>query len=195
MPKRNLRPKQKKLDPVIVISAGVLFVALAALLLLLHAQGGPVSQPAPDQMSVVPMAVKFPAPELALENVSGKTELLADYRGDVVLVNNWAVWCPPCKAELPTLEAYYEAHAAEGFMIVAIEAGDPRDTVSQFVQTDGLKFRVWVDPNNASLSAFRNTNLPNSYVIDRTGTIRYAWVGETDRKMLEKYITPLLSQQ
>jgi peroxiredoxin len=195
MPKRNLRPKQKKLDPVIVISAGVLFVALAALLLLLHAQGGPVSQPAPDQMSVVPMAVKFPAPELALENVSGKAESLADYRGDVVLVNNWAVWCPPCKAELPTLEAYYEAHAAEGFMIVAIEAGDPRDTVSQFVQTDGLKFRVWVDPNNASLSAFRNTNLPNSYVIDRTGTIRYAWVGETDRKMLEKYITPLLSQQ
>jgi len=196
MSKRIVRLKKKKFDPVVIIGAGVVLVSLGVILLLLHPRGSSVSQPAPDQLPVAPAAmVDFPAPDLSLEDVSGETESLADYRGQVVLVNNWAVWCPPCKAELPTLEAYYEAHAADGFIIVAIEAGDPKDTVSQFVQSGGLKFRVWIDPDNASLSAFRNTNLPNSYVIDRTGTVRYAWVGETDQAMLEKYITPLLAQQ
>lgn len=79
-------------------------------------------------------------------------------------------------------------------MIVGIEAGDPQGTVSQFAQTLGLKFHVWVDPQNASLAVFRNENLPNSYVIDRTGTVRYAWTGAISRAMLEKYVTPLLTQ-
>jgi peroxiredoxin len=195
MPKRNIRTRNNKFDPVVIVSAGVLLVSLAVVLLLLRARSGPVPQPASAQSGVAPAAVNMPEPELSLENVNGKIESLTDNREHVVLVNNWAVWCPPCKAELPTLEAYYEAHAAEGFIIIAIEAGDPKDTVSQFVRSDGLKFRVWLDPDNASLSAFKNTNLPNSYVIDRSGTVRYAWVGETDQAMLEKYITALLSQQ
>lgn len=152
------------------------------------------SAPSANEGSVVPAAVNFAAPQLALQSINGNTESLTDYRQNVLLVNNWATWCPPCKAEMPTLEAYYEAHAAEGFMIVAIEAGEPKDSVSQFAQSYGLKFPVWVDPQNASLAAFRNQDLPNSYVIDRTGTVRYAWVGAISRAMLEKYVTPLLTQ-
>ncbi len=197
MPKRDLRRRKKNFDPVVIVGAGVFLISLAVILLLLNAHHSASPQPGSppsDQSAVAPAAVNLPAPVLALENVNGTTELLADYRGHVVLVNNWAVWCPPCKAELPTLETYYEAHAAHGFMIVGIEAGDPKDAVSQFVESSGLKYHIWLDPDDASLSAFRNSNLPNSYVIDRTGTIRYAWVGETDQGMLEKYVTPLLSQ-
>jgi len=112
----------------------------------------------------------------------------------VVLVNNWATWCPPCKAEMPTLSAYYNEHNTEGFMIVAIEAGDPLGDVSQFAQSRNLKFQVWLDPNGAALKAFDNGNLPNSYVIDRSGTVRYAWTGEINKAMLEKYVTPLLTE-
>jgi peroxiredoxin len=144
--------------------------------------------------SVIPLAVHYPAPQLELQNVNGTNENLADFRQDVLLVNNWATWCPSCKAEMPTLESYYETHASQGFTIVAIEAGEPQDSVSQFAQTVGLKFHVWIDPSNASLAVFRNQNLPNSYVIDRSGTVRYAWTGAISRAMLEKYITPLLSQ-
>ena len=196
MPKRNLRPRKKKFDPVLIISAGVLLISLAVILVLLRPSDNSISQPSSDRFSVAPVAVNFPAPELSLKNVKGKTESLADYRQQVVLVNNWAIWCPPCKAELPTLEAFYEAHSAAGFMIIGIEAGEPQaTTVSQFAQSYGLKFPVWLDPGNASLSAFKNENLPNSYVIDRTGTIRYAWTGEISRSMLEKYITPLISSE
>lgn len=142
--------------------------------------------------SVYPVEVNFPAPELSLENINGRTESLADYHGEVVLVNNWATWCPPCKAEMPTLDAYYEKHAGEGFSIIAIEAGDSRDIVSQFVEQYKLQFPVWLDPDSASIRAFGNGTLPNSYVIDRMGTVRLAWTGEVNRAVLERYVTPLL---
>jgi peroxiredoxin len=144
--------------------------------------------------SVVPVKVNFAAPKLSLQNINGETESLADYRDHVVLVNNWATWCPPCKAEMPTLTAYFNEHTSEGFMIIAIEAGDPVQGVSQFAESYGLKFAVWLDPHGASLKTFGNGTLPNSYVIDRAGTVRYAWTGEINRAMLEKYITPLLAE-
>lgn len=149
---------------------------------------------AADLSSVVPIEVHFVAPELSLQNLHGITESLSDYREDVVLVNNWATWCPPCKAEMPTLSAYYNEHSREGFTLIAIDAGEPVEEVSQFAQSYGLKFAVWLDPNGEALRAFGNGSLPNSYVIDRTGTVRYAWTGEINRTMLEKYVTPLLAE-
>ena len=155
----------------------------------------PASNTNAGSSSVVPMEVNFAAPELSLQNINGKTESLAEYRSDVVLVNNWATWCPPCKAEMPTLSAYYNEHHADGFTIIAIEAGDPLQPVAQFAESYNLQFPVWLDPNGASINAFGNGNLPNSYVIDRTGTVRYAWTGEINEAMLEKYVTPLIEEK
>ncbi|MBI3172200.1 MAG: redoxin domain-containing protein [Chloroflexi bacterium] len=144
--------------------------------------------------STVPAEVNYPAPELVLESVAGGTEALTDYRDKVVLVNNWATWCPPCKAEMPTLAAYYRDHTDEGFMIVAVEAGEPLDQVKAFVDQYQLPFSVWLDPDGKALQAFKNGSLPNSYVIDRAGTVRLMWTGEITRDMLEKYVTPLLGE-
>ena len=152
---------------------------------------GPVSH---RENYVVPVPVNYPAPELELENIAGEVEALDDFNGQVLLVNNWATWCPPCKAEMPTLAGYFNAHAEEGFMVIAIEAGDPRDQVAQFAEDFDLPFKVWLDPNSKALNAFRNGNLPSSYVVDRHGTIRYAWTGEINREMLEKFVTPLLGE-
>jgi cytochrome c biogenesis protein CcmG, thiol:disulfide interchange protein DsbE len=111
-----------------------------------------------------------------------------------VLVNNWATWCPPCKAEIPTLEAYYEAHSAAGFIIIGVEAGETQSEVSGFVKGAGITYPIWIDLENASLKAFGSSGLPNSFVIDRKGTVRLAWVGEINREVLEKYVTPLLTE-
>ena len=143
---------------------------------------------------VVPVAVNYHAPDLELENITGEVESLSDFHGQVVLVNNWAIWCPPCKAEMPTLAGYFDAHADEGFMVIAIEAGDPRDQVAQFAEDFDLPFKIWLDPGSKALNAFKNGNLPSSYVVDRNRTIRYAWTGEINREMLEKFVTPLLSE-
>jgi peroxiredoxin len=188
MSKKKYRRKSHKPYPIVPIAAGLLLIAFAFVVM-----DSPRSDSdAASLSSVVPVAVDFVAPELSLENINGQTESLADYRDWVVLVNNWATWCPPCKAEMPTLAAYYNEHQSEGFTIIAIEAGDSLDAVAPFVQSYKLKFPVWLDPDGLSLRAFGNGTLPNSYVIDRSGTVRYAWTGEINRDMLEKYITPLL---
>jgi cytochrome c biogenesis protein CcmG, thiol:disulfide interchange protein DsbE len=187
---KKYRHKRQPSFPWMPFGIGFLLIGLAVLLLASPKSG---SQAA-GQSSVVPLKVNFPAPELSLQNINGKTESLSDFKGNVVLVNNWATWCPPCKAEMPTLAAYFNEHNPEGFTIVAIEAGEPLESVAQFASDYNLKFAVWLDPDGASLKAFGNGNLPNSYVIDRSGTVRYAWTGEISRAMLEKYVTPLLAE-
>lgn len=144
--------------------------------------------------SVVPQEVDFPAPELTLKDLDLNPVSLEDYLGTVVLLNNWATWCVPCKEEMPELEAYYQAHKDDGFVIIAVEAGGYGYDIRAFVESAGLTFPIWRDPKKQSLDAFRNKALPNSYVIDRTGTVRLAWTGPIRESMLEKYVTPLLSE-
>lgn len=193
MPKKVRRRKKQKQNPFLSIGIGLFLVGMAV---VLFASGNTKSNPGSgaDEFSIFPVEVNFPAPELSMENINGRAESLVDYHGEVILVNNWATWCPPCKAEMPTLEAYYEEHASQGFTIIAIEAGDPRELVSQFAEQYNLQFQVWLDPGGASLRAFGNGTLPNSYVIDRTGTVRLAWTGEINRAVLEEYVTPLLTE-
>ncbi len=154
----------------------------------------PSVQPAGSSgLSTVPVAVRYDAPELTLSDVTGKQHSLAAYRGQVVLVNLWATWCPPCKAEMPTLNRYYRDHADQGFVILAVNDGDPADAVRSFVQTYQLSFPVLLDPTYmATDRAFKTSSLPSSFVIDRSGTVRLRWVGEIDRPTLEAYVTPLI---
>lgn len=181
--------QQKGILPV-MFGAGLILVGLVLFIVL---QGtGDAAASEVISRSVVPMAVEFPAPELELENLNGIPESLDDFRGQVVLLNNWATWCPPCKAEMPSLQKYYEAYKDDGFIIVAVSAGDSKVEVEQFAQSYNLTFHIWLDPNGVALNTFRNGSLPNSYVIDRDGTVRYAWTGEISYEMLDKYITPVI---
>ncbi len=141
-----------------------------------------------------PSSVNFPAPDLTLNNLQGDKITLSDYRPKIVLINNWATWCPPCKSEMPTLVKYYNEHRDQGFVLVGINAGDPSTDVAKFVGDYGITFPILLDPNDRSLSAFHNDSLPSSCVIDQNGTVILAWTGPINRAMLEKYLTPLLEQ-
>ena len=157
--------------------------------------GYSIWQNLPDQteLSAVPVSVNFPAPELTLTDTRNVTRSLSDYRGQVVLVNLWATWCPPCKEEMPALQAFYDKYTDAGFTIIAINDGDPAPDVLQFVEDYALTFPVWLDPTYiATEQAFKTLNLPSSFVIDRTGTIRLMWVGGISRKMLEQHVVPLI---
>jgi peroxiredoxin len=194
MKKQQKYHKKRTDNKVVPITIGVGLILIGIALFALLKSTGEASASTPVDRSVVPAAVNYPAPQLTLQNINSKTESLKDFRGQVLLVNNWATWCPPCKAEMPTLEKYYETHTAQGFNIIAIEGGEGKDEVVQFVNSFKLKFSVWLDPDGAALSAFKNGNLPNSYVIDRTGKVRYAWTGEISLAMLEKFVTPLIAE-
>ena len=148
-----------------------------------------------SDFATVPVKVSLPAPELTLMNTQGVSQSLVDYRGQVVLVNLWATWCPPCKEEMPALQSFYDKHRDQGFVVLAINDGEPAEDVLQFAKDYKLTFPVWLDPTYiATEQAFKTLNLPSSFVIDRTGTIRLQWVGGISRKMLDQHVSPLIME-
>ena len=185
---------------IVLIGAGVLLLGGLAFLMLPRSNvEGEITVAGEDSGSVNATAsyvaqVEFPAPSLHLSEIDGDEVSLEDFLGKVVLVNNWAIWCPPCKAEMPTLQAYYDEHREQDFVIIGIEAGSRASEVTAFVERFELTFPIWLDPDVKALKVFQNFGLPNSYVIDRDGTVRLAWSGEIDRETLEEFVTPLLEE-
>jgi cytochrome c biogenesis protein CcmG/thiol:disulfide interchange protein DsbE len=178
----------RKAAPLLLLGLGLILIAAAIYFIV---------QDTPDQteLSAVPFRVNFASPELTLTDIDGATHSLADYRGQVVLVNLWATWCPPCKAEMPTLQTFHDKYFEKGFTVIAINDGDPTPDVLQFVDDYELTFPVWLDPTyTATEDAFKTMNLPSSFIIDREGTVRLSWVGEINNKTLEKYVTPIIKE-
>jgi peroxiredoxin len=176
----------RKTFPFLLLGIGALLVAVSAYFILQDSFST-------SEFSTIPVSVSFPAPELALTDTEGTSRSLADYRGQVVLVNLWATWCPPCKEEMPALQSFYDKHREKGFMVIAINDGDPKSDVLKFVKDYRLTFPVWLDPTYiATEQAFKTLNLPSSFVIDRDGTIRLQWVGGISPRMLEAHVAPLI---
>ncbi len=191
--RRSKNKVKKKVTPpigMIVIGIGIILIGVAALFTLPKSDAS--ADTGPEEYSSIPMSVEYDAPKLELANLAGETESLADYEGQVVLVNLWATWCPPCKAELPVLQQYYEDHAAEGFVIIGIDFGEPAATVESFMQTANLTYPIWIDEESESGMAFNSFSLPTSFVIDRDGVVRLAWSGAISQAMLEKHVTPVI---
>jgi peroxiredoxin len=172
-----------------MIGAGLIALGVVFYLVLNSSQAS-----AEDEYSTIPVGVDYPAPQLELTDLQGDKVTLTDYSGKVVLVNMWATWCPPCKAEMPTLQTFYEKYKDNGFVIVGLNDGDTLDLVLSFVKEYGLTFPVWMDEKYQSEKAFNSMNLPSSYVIDRAGTVRLMWIGAISQRMLEKYVPDIIQE-
>jgi cytochrome c biogenesis protein CcmG, thiol:disulfide interchange protein DsbE len=193
MSKKEKKSPSRNITAMIILGAGLILLGLAVFIAWPKA-GANTELPVPEAGSLaVPVEVYYESPNLELSGLDGMEHELTEHLGEVVLINLWATWCPPCKAEMPTLEAYYKAHQADGFVTIAVNDGDPTESVAEFVQEYELTFPVWLDPTyEATDNAFKTRNLPSSFVIDREGYVRLRWVGEIDRAALEKYVTPLI---
>jgi len=176
------------LIPLVFIGVGLIILGVVAAVTIMKPES------LSTDFSVTPSTVNFPAPVLTLNDLKGEKVSISDYSPQIVLINNWATWCPPCREEMPTLLEYYQKHAEDGFTMIGINAGDPPDDVAKFVDEYGLTFPILLDPNSKSLIKFHNDYLPSSYVIDRDGKVVLAWTGPISNAMLEKYVTPLLGQ-
>ena len=176
-----------------LMGVGLLALGVAAWTLLpglLGAAGPGAAEPA----SAVPAQVSFRAPDLELTDLQGNPVSLAGLRGQYILVNHWATWCPPCKAEMPTLLEYYEDYRHLGFTIVAIDAGEEPEVVADYARRNRLTFPVWPDPEQRAMDAFKENYLPSSYLIDPRGQVVLYWGGAISRAMLDQYLTPLLEK-
>jgi len=186
--------KQKTIPPIgmIAVGVGIILIGVAALFMIPKDDAAANAGNAREEYSSIPMQVEYDAPDLTLTTLAGKEESLVDYKGQVILVNLWATWCPPCKAELPVLQQFYEDHADEGFAIIGIDFGEPESVVNTFIKSSNLTYPIWVDEDSQAGMAFNSYSLPASFVIDRNGTVRLAWTGAISQSMLEKHVTPVI---
>lgn len=185
---------RREITGLLLAALGVVILGGVGLYVLAAQRAEAADQP--TDFAAIPAQVKYAAPVISLGALDGSQRALSDYRGMVVLVNLWATWCPPCKAEMPLFQRYFEKHATEGFTVIAIEDGEPAADVRAFAKQYALTFPIWLDPGHeATDRAFKTSNLPTSYVVDRAGTIRLTWVGAISESNLEKYVTPLIREK
>ena len=140
-----------------------------------------LSRPAEDSLNAdIPAPQQgFIAPDFTLNAWEGQTVHLADLRNQVVLINFWASWCPPCKAEMPAIQAAYQAYSGQGLAVLGINAAD-QDEVSaarQFAQAAGLTFPLLADESGKVFDLYQVKALPTSFFVDRQGKITSVVVG------------------
>jgi cytochrome c biogenesis protein CcmG/thiol:disulfide interchange protein DsbE len=136
-----------------------------------------------------------PALDFVLQDQAGNTRRLSSLRGQVVLLNLWATWCPPCRAEMPELAALYLAHKDEGFVIVSVDDQESKETVSAFLKRTPLPYPIWLDPDSRVSRAYGVDFLPMSFLIDRRGVLRAMFPGQNSQAKLEAAIKPLLAEK
>ena len=110
-----------------------------------------------------------PAPEFALEDLSGRVIGLRNFRGKVVFLNFWATWCRPCRREMPAMEKLYREFRERGLGIVAVNSKEGKDDIRMFLQELGLTFTVLLDKDGKVSQQYGVWHLPVSYIIDRRG--------------------------
>jgi len=119
-------------------------------------------------------------PTLALRDIDGKPHRLEDYRGKVVLVNFWATWCDPCRAEMPAMNKLRASLAGRPFAVLAVNLAESESRIRRFMEQVPLEFVVLLDRDSGAAKAWKARVLPVSFVLDAGGRIRYSALGEID---------------
>ena len=121
----------------------------------------------------------FLAPDFELKTPEGEIVELSDLRGQPVLVNLWATWCPPCRAEMRSIEKVYQAYKDQGFTVLAVNMTyqDDPSAVMPFVNEQGLTFPILLDETSQMAKAYQLRSLPSSYFIRRDGVINEVVIG------------------
>lgn len=178
---RSKRPAPNSTS-LIVIAVGMIILIISLISYFRPAEPGGIEQP-----RLYTRMSNFEAADL-----NGNWVSLDDYTGSVILINTWATWCPPCKAEMPDLNAFYKRYQDQGFVVLAINAGEAPATAQSFADEYRLNFPVLVDPDYRLMDALKISAYPTSIIVDREGTVRSIRVGMHTPQTLTDEVLPLL---
>ncbi|HEX6270408.1 MAG TPA: TlpA disulfide reductase family protein [Anaerolineales bacterium] len=163
-----MQQNQRRIIYAIVLLLGLVWISASA-----DKSGTSTSGkvPAPQQ--------GFLAPDFALRTPSGESIRLSDLRGQAVLINLWATWCPPCRAEMQTIEKVYNEYKGQGFTVLAVNMTYQDDpfAIMPFVDEQGLTFPILLDETGEMANAYQLRSLPSSFFVDRHGIISEVVIG------------------
>jgi len=139
-----------------------------------------------------------PAPDfhaLTLDSVP-RTKTIADYRGEVVLINVWATWCAPCRVEMPSIQKLHETYGPRGLKVIAVSIDSPGMTqaIRAFTRERALDFEILHDPAGTIQKDYQTSGVPETFIIGRDGVIRKVvigaadWNSEANRALIERLL-------
>ena len=117
---------------------------------------------------------------LPLASAPGETVRLSSLKGKVVFLNFWATWCPPCRVEMPSMEALYNKYKERGLEILAVNCGESAEEVTSFMRNNNFTFPTVLDSDNRMSNIYGIQGIPTSFLIDREGYIVARLVGSID---------------
>jgi cytochrome c-type biogenesis protein len=151
---------------------------LAAIVASASAQTEPDLQPMSEataealfDIGMMPFEDRIESEDFTLTLLDGSEASLSDYRGSFVFLNFWATWCPPCREEMPSMQALYEELADEGLEILAVNVLESRETAAEFVEAEGFTYPVMLDTDGRTMLRYGVRAYPTTYLIDREGYV------------------------
>lgn len=200
--------------PLVVLPLGGM---IAAALLILTADDSDPAEPGAAAQRATPPPVTFvsptpppvtptdstpaagslldqPAPAFALTTLDGATLDLPTLRGEIVFLNFWATWCPPCRTEMPALQTLHEQGAAAGVRVIAVTNpfdGQTEADVRDFAADFALTLPIAIEDDLDFYRAYGVLQLPTTFLIDRDGVVRYRHLGELTPALIDDYLAQL----
>ncbi|MBU0480711.1 MAG: TlpA family protein disulfide reductase [Proteobacteria bacterium] len=165
----------KKLSRILLLAGALLFITACG-------QGPKVA------------TVGQPAPDFTLVDLQGKTWTLSQLKGQVVFVNFWATWCPPCREEMPSMQRLYTMLPPDKFKMLTVLNKDAPEAAKVFAGKLNLTIPILLDPNSQAGAAYGLTGVPETYIVDKQGILREKVIGPAQwdspgaQQMLMRYI-------
>lgn len=172
----------------------IIFIMALAVLLPLASFAASVTAEELRSVGLQPLKEGTEMVDFQLQDLSGTSRKLSDYKGKVVFLNFWATWCGPCRFEMPSMERLYKKLKAKGFEIIAVNLQENRKDVQPFVDELGLTFPVLLDTTGRIGSTYGARSIPTTYIIDRNGLViagtigTREWDGEEYIRFFEKLL-------
>jgi peroxiredoxin len=156
-------------------AAILVFLAVSGLLILFSLEQNN------SYLNYSPLKTGLPAPNFTFPGLDEKSVSLFDYRGNVVLVNIWATWCPPCVDEMPSMEKLYKELKGENFEILAVSIDTlGSKVVAPFMKDYKLSFPALIDSGGTITTLYQTTGVPESFIIDKEGVLIEKIIGPRD---------------
>lgn len=132
------------------------------------------------------------APDFELTTLDGRKVKLSDYRGKKVILNFWATWCPPCRAEIPDMEKFYSSYKDKDMVILGVnltKAEKDQTSVKSFIKEYGVTYPIPLDKESLAAEMYQVSAIPTSYIIDPQGTIIQKIVGPMDFETMKSLLS------
>lgn len=168
----------------------LLILAIATILIIVLAQ---YFRTNPNNAAGPASLVGQRAPIFTLHDDRGATVSLAKYRGKIVLLNLWASWCPPCRAEMPDLARLQREFASRGLVVVGVNQGESAQTARTFARALGVTFPIWIDDQQQYGRIFAAFGLPTTIILNRNGRVVRGVDGALTLNEMRAAVAPLLA--